>query len=362
MCLPGLIDQETTSAVRASLVQQLYCKCKSKHSLNPDADGDAELGSDAAQAQQQCTASDVDGPGATVVKYHAGWCLMAARRELELSPTAISSLLSLLPAFGNDVASSLKPCLENVTAVQSIAAQRNDPQPPNVMLDHAYSATEKETTHDANKHLFVPSDLAMPFFIGLHTATQACFKDALKNHKRDAVKAMTATLLKDEQVQKAFSAIVPLENGGDKLLELIVQYFMKSKQKQLIGEHRLSPAKSSVALRSSLRQQSQRPSGRDLHSEQTTGRVKSLLVSGKVDEGIALLATLPDADCKVTLSKLTVSLLKTCLQHYKEPVGSSVKAVKVSRLLALLRKEVSVFACIIWVNSRSIIVQHEQGV
>ena len=95
--------------------------------------------------------ASVDKSAEHVVRYHAGWCLVAARRELEQSQQRDKiELCSLVPVFGKDITSSFPPCLENMSKISKLADQQSlqVPAPPD---DHDYACQPPTSKHEQGR-------------------------------------------------------------------------------------------------------------------------------------------------------------------------------------------------------------------
>ena len=104
-----VLDFEVTSSVLARLVDSIYSSLRlvaSPASVNP------------IQPTSSSSTAD-DEKSLEVTKYHGGWCVVAARRDLEKSHRADRHrLLAYIDLFGSDVATVHRPCLENFSIIE----------------------------------------------------------------------------------------------------------------------------------------------------------------------------------------------------------------------------------------------------
>eukprot|EP00117_Sycon_ciliatum_P032870 scpid47908/ scgid25410/ len=107
-------DNGVTSAVFANLIDFLNNQAFKKCNSGSSSDGIVGTSSTSYQA---------DMLELTTIKYYAGWCIVAARRELEHEAVPRTNLLAHFKSFGSDVASSLKPCLENFGHLSSLSGE-----------------------------------------------------------------------------------------------------------------------------------------------------------------------------------------------------------------------------------------------
>ena len=223
---------------------------------------------------------------------------------------------------------------------QKTAAQRDDCADQPTPSDHAYAAAlPPPASNEENKHTFVLSQSAVPFFVNLHTVTGDRFAQLLSVHRSNAVTVMKEELIEDQSIVSTFKNIVASKGygGSEPLLDLLVVTFLKSKQKQLLSDYGLAPSKASVALRTSLRQQQGKQSKGQLTSPEVATMKAHLSQNDYAAAVEQLSQALPDRQ-ESMLDSLTVGNLKALLRHCKQPVGSDTKAQKILRLLDIMAK------------------------
>eukprot|EP00117_Sycon_ciliatum_P000498 scpid23683/ scgid3934/ len=238
-------DLEVTSAVLANLISYLHATAAAairKASIAP---------SKAAEAIPEPV---IDNLSHLAEKYHGGWCLVAVRRELEGARCRNDNLLQLIPLFGKDAVTSLQPCLENFGAILQTSEHQALPRNDQPLRDHGYAAPIAATQHEEQKHTFVLVPAACSLFHQLNLITHSQFPSMLNTHKQHAVSAMQEHLEANLLIRQLFNDIVQDKNRSYDFLKLVIRYFMKSKQKQLLKQYGLSPANQSIALRTGLRQ------------------------------------------------------------------------------------------------------------
>lgn len=253
-----------------------------------------------------------DSLAAKVEDYHGGWCVIAARRDLVRKKE--TDIVSLTSAFGKYVVSSLPPKLENFDQIRNSVG---------------------EVAEEQDKfHTFVVTQTASAFFHQLHIKAQEIFPTLLKTSKSRASKRMKDHLQEDTSVLSAFHAVVTehpcaTEENCKSLLEGILAKFVKSKQKQLLSEYGMAPAKSSLALQSSI-SKAQQPKPKDQSQEQqpqktaNMTKIRHSIEQGRCEEAIQLLLELEETKRNRILKGLTMLHLKALLRSLDIPVARNL--------------------------------------
>ena len=196
------------------------------------------------------------------------------------------------------------PCLETFSKVVELSHRCSvNAQAP--AGDHGYTACHPDE-QCAEKHTFVPYPAAVALFTKLYIETHARFKSVLSTRQQEVME-MRRQLQSNKEVRKAYGDITQPKEPSYELLKMIVYYFIRSKQKQLLRRHGLSTSQQSVALRSSLRQA---PNLKYVApSDSSMG--KSLPDSNQLAQAITQLTSQQSPGVQAALESQTVSGLKS---------------------------------------------------
>ena len=155
----------------------------------------------------------LDKSSKDVIEYHAGWWIVAARRDLERSNDKSKlALCSLIPLFGKDIASLLRLCLENFSKLSVLAQQQSGSPPKSATADHMYACQPELPTNKEMKHTFPVQEHVLLLFHHLHTLAENSLKSLVTTEQHDAAKRLREILVKDNTTKDLFKAITSAES------------------------------------------------------------------------------------------------------------------------------------------------------
>ena len=201
------------------------------------------------------------------------------------------------------------------------------------------SDSEEDDPTELRRHQFQLCDSAMPLFAHLHALCDQSFQDVMLDARKNAPVSMKEIILKDKAIKQHYQSVVGMDDQAGELLQLLVDYFMKSKQKQIIREQQLAPAAASIALRASLRQQSKVSTAECAKSDGNS--LQQHIGAGNIEGVKSCYASLPTARQRPALEQLTTKDLKSLLKLFSLPIRGT-KGTLVDRSVKELSKYSSV--------------------
>ena len=272
----------------------------------------------------------MDRAAQSVVRYHAGWCVVAVRRDLMKSAADSSKYLELIDKFGCDVLSSSNVCTET----SSSSSSDDDP-------DRAREPVEGESVVKSRafrqKHVFELATSALSLFSRMHTVCEEHLSTLLHSDHHSALAKLKELLERDDVIIANYRSVVDESDKENVLLRMLIKMFVKSKQKAIVREHQLAPATSSIALRAGLQQQERRRQSHAAGQGDSTHGLRTLrsaIESGSIESIRTAINDLA-ASKESIMAKLTVMELKQLLKT----TGASVTGTKP----ALLERAKKVF-------------------
>ena len=192
-----LAEFESSSRVYVKLVNFFLDRTSSSPSSSTSQSVDSTVHSPASAKPNDHTSADE--LARTVIRYHAGWCVVATRRALSTSDTEVLDKLSV---FGSDKVSPHKPSLQAFTGIMNWSGELG-------VGDDAY-------------HTFILREECMPLFTRMHDVAEERFPCLLKENRENAAVRLKQELLSDSAISTLFGSIIKTGTTASSIQDIII--------------------------------------------------------------------------------------------------------------------------------------------